>query len=156
MLKAARMSRREHGARTAARAAVREQRGGLLLEASIAIAIFSFGVLGLVNVLASSIRATDDARLRSEAAQIAHAITAEMWTMPATELDAQFAAGGAAFYAWRSKVAQLLPAATMSVELTEPGLSAQSRSVVVTITWLRPGSTERHRYVASAQIGRNA
>ncbi len=155
MLTASRMWHRKHRTAEAMPTVPRVQRGSLLLEASIAIAIFSFGVLGLLGVLASSIRAADEARLRSEAAQFAHAIVAEMWTTPATDLDARFAADGAAVGAWRNKVARLLPAATMSVGFAEPGLSAQSRSVVVTITWLLPGSTQRHRYVTSAQIGRN-
>jgi hypothetical protein len=78
-----------------------------------------------------------------------------MWTTPGANLDAQFAVGGAALDAWRARVVHLLPAATMTVDLGEPGLSAQSRSITVSITWLLPGSPERHRYVTSAQIGRN-
>jgi type IV pilus assembly protein PilV len=133
----------------------RRQRGAHLIEALIAIAIFSFGVLGLVGVLASSIRVTDEARLRSEASLLAHALIAEMWTTPGANLDAHFALGGAALDAWRARVEQLLPAATMKVDLDEPGLSAQSRSITVSISWRLPGSTERHRFVTSAQIGRN-
>ena len=133
----------------------RGQRGAHLIEALIAIAIFSFGILGLVGVLASSIRVTDEARLRSEASHLAHALIAQMWTTPGADLDRQFALGGVALDTWRARVAQLLPAATLTVDLDEPGLSTQSRSTTVSITWLLPGSTERHRYVTSAQIGRN-
>lgn len=131
------------------------QWGAHLLEALIAIAIFAFGVLGLVGVLASSIRVTDEARLRSEASHLAHALIAQMWTTPGANLDTQFAGGGAALEAWQARVAQLLPAATMTVDLGEPGLSVQSRSITVSISWRLPGSTEQHRYVTSAQIGRN-
>ena len=38
------------------------QTGSYLLEALIAILIFAFGVLGLIGLLASSIRVTNDAR----------------------------------------------------------------------------------------------
>jgi type IV pilus assembly protein PilV len=36
--------------------------GSALLEALVALLIFSFGVLGLIGILAGSIRATNDAR----------------------------------------------------------------------------------------------
>ena len=50
------------------------QDGSALLEALVAILIFSFGVLGLVGILAASVRATNDARYRAEAANLANAL----------------------------------------------------------------------------------
>ena len=47
------------------------QRGSYLLESLIAVVLFSFGVLALVGTLANSVRATNDARYRSEAANLA-------------------------------------------------------------------------------------
>ena len=131
------------------------QCGAHLLEALIAIAIFSFAILGLVGVLAHSIRATHDARLRTEAAQFAHAMIAEMWTTPATEVEARFATGGPALFAWKTRIASLLPEATTTVDFAGPSLSTRSRSAIVTIGWHMPGSAEQHRYVTSAEIGRN-
>lgn len=131
------------------------QRGAHLLEALVAIAILSFGILGLVGVLAHSIRATQDARLRTEAAQFAHAMIAEMWTTPATEVEARFATGGPALFAWKTRIASLLPEATTTVDFAGPSLSTRSRSAIVTIGWHMPGSAEQHRYVTSAEIGRN-
>ena len=66
-----------------------------LLEALIAMLIFAFGVLGLVGLMGSSVRVTNDARYRSEAANLAGAMIADMWTMTADEAKAQFGAGGA-------------------------------------------------------------
>ena len=40
------------------------QTGSYLLEALIAILIFAFGVLGLVGMIGTSIRVTNDARYR--------------------------------------------------------------------------------------------
>lgn len=131
------------------------QRGAHLLEALIAIAIFSSGILGLVGVLAHSIRATQDARVRTEAAQFAHAMIAEMWTTPTAEVEARFAAGGPALSAWKTRIAGLLPEATATVDFAGPSLSTRSRSAIVTIAWRMPGSAEPHRYVTSAEIGRN-
>lgn len=130
------------------------QRGSHLLEALVAIALFAFGILGLVGVLAQSIRATHEARLRTEAAALAQAMLAEMWTMPGAEIEAKFAAGGAAHGMWSARIASLLPAAVTTIDFPA-GLSAQSRSAVVSIAWSMPGAPTWHRYVTSAEIGRN-
>ena len=53
---------------------LRHQKGSYLLESLIAILIFSFGILGLIGLLSSSIRITNDARYRAEAANLASAI----------------------------------------------------------------------------------
>jgi type IV pilus assembly protein PilV len=136
------------------------QRGSFLLEGLIAILIFAFGILGLVGLLAGSIRASNDARYRTEAINLANAIVGDMWTTQAADLDTLFGVGGAKLLAWQTQAASLLPAATASnapkVDLAQPGLSAQSRSVVVTIFWQLPGATEQHRVVLTAQIGKNS
>jgi len=135
------------------------QAGSMLLEALVAILIFSFGVLGLVGILAGSIRATNDARYRAEASNLAQALIGDMWSTAATDLDAQFGTGGPKLVAWQSQVAGLLPSATGAnlpvVDLTQPGLSAQSRSVVVTMFWQLPGESARHQLLITAQIGKN-
>ena len=135
------------------------QRGVALLEALVAILIFSFGVLGLIGILAGSIRATNDARYRAEAANLANAVIGEMWATAAADLDAQFGTGGPKLATWRTQVAGLLPAASGAnapvVDLTQPGLSAQSRSVVVSVFWQLPGESVRHQVLITAQIGKN-
>ncbi|HVN35552.1 MAG TPA: hypothetical protein VMU96_09900 [Casimicrobiaceae bacterium] len=145
-------------ARRTRRASV-AQRGVALLESLIAILIFSFGILGLIGILIGSIRATNDARYRAEAANLAQALIGAMWTTRAADLDAQFGTGGPQLVAWQTQVANLLPSATgvnvPVVDLTQPGLSAQSRSVVVTLFWQLPGEPGRHQLLITAQIGKN-
>ena len=135
------------------------QAGSYLLEALIAILIFSFGILGLVGLLASSIRITNDARYRTEAANLASGMVADMWTMTSAQLDTQFGSGGSKLSQWQDKAAELLPQASGAnapqVDLTPAGLSPQSRTVVVTVFWQLPGEIARHQHVMSAQIGRN-
>jgi type IV pilus assembly protein PilV len=135
------------------------QQGVALLEALVAILIFSFGVLGLIGILAGSIRATNDARYRAEAANLANAVIGEMWATAATDLDAQFGAGGPKLTAWQAQVSGLLPSASGAnvpvVDLTQPGLSLQSRSVVVSVFWQLPGESVRHQVLITAQIGKN-
>jgi len=133
------------------------QRGSYLLEALIAILIFAFGVLGLIGLLGSSVRVTNDARSRAEAANIASALLADIWTTPPAQVATDFGNGGAKLAEWQTKAEALLPSAAahpISVVLT-PGLSSESRTVVVTVYWQMPGETELHRQVVSAQVGRN-
>jgi type IV pilus assembly protein PilV len=135
------------------------QKGSFLLEALIAILLLSVGILGMVGLLATSIRASNDARYRSEAATLANGMVADMWALNPAQLDAQFGGGGAKLTAWQAKAASLLPSADVAppnVDLTQPGLSLQSRTVVVTVFWQLPGSTEKHSYMLTAQIGRNS
>ena len=129
------------------------------MEAMVAILIFSFGVLGLIGILAASIRATNDALYRAEAANLANAVIGDMWATAAGDLDPQFGAGGPKLVAWQNMVANQLPSAggdnAPVVDLAQPGLSTQSRSVVVTVFWQMPGETTRHQVLITAQIGKN-
>ncbi len=134
------------------------QTGSYLLEALIAILIFSFGVLGLIGLLGSSIRITNDARYRSEAANLAGAMIADMWSMTAAQMDTEFGSGGTKLTAWQGKATALLPSAATyppTVDLAQPGLSPESRTVVVTVFWQMPGETEKHQHLMTAQIGKN-
>jgi type IV pilus assembly protein PilV len=140
------------------RSAPGRQTGSYLLEALIAILIFSFGVLGLIGLLGSSIRVTNDARYRSEAANLASAMIAEMWTMTATQMETHFGSSGDKLASWQDRAKALLPAADAKVDLkdAEPkGLSPESRTVVVTVSWQMPGETEKHQHLMAAEIGKN-
>jgi len=135
------------------------ERGSYLLESLIAILLFAFGILGLVGLLGSSVRVTNDARYRSEAANLASSMIAEMWTTTGnlSQLDANYGSSGSKIEGWQTKAKALLPSSgadPLTVELT-PGLSSESRTVVVTVSWQIPGETEVHRHKMSAQIGKN-
>jgi type IV pilus assembly protein PilV len=135
------------------------QAGSYLLEALIAILIFAFGVLGLVGLLGSSLRVTNDARFRVEASNLASAMIADMWTRSADQIEAEFGTGGTRLTeVWQPKAEDLLPGAAdnpITVNLPLAGLSAQSRTVTVTVYWQMPGESELHRHTMSAEIGKN-
>ena len=86
------------------------QKGSYLLEALIAILLFAFGILGLIGLLATSIRASNDARYRTEAANLANGMVGDMWTMTAAQMKTDFGGGGTKLIAWQSEAASLLPA----------------------------------------------
>jgi len=128
------------------------QTGSYLLEALIAILIFAFGVLGLIGLLGSSIRVTNDARYRAEAANLANAMIADMWTTTPANIDTFTSAK---LPTWTTKVAALLPGGMPpKVDIT-PGFSTESRNVVVTVFWQLPGESDSHQYITTAQIGKN-
>lgn len=136
------------------------QGGASLIEALIAILVFSMGILGTVGLLAYSVRASNDVRYRSEAANLAGAMVADMWTTKPAELDIKFGTGGSKLYTWQNRATALLPAPAsgppaVEVDLAQPGLSLQSRTVLVTVSWQLPGSSEVHSYLLTAQIGKN-
>jgi type IV pilus assembly protein PilV len=128
------------------------QTGSYLLEALIAILIFAFGVLGLIGLLGSSIRVTNDARYRAEAANLANGMVAEMWTTTAANIDTFTSTR---LPTWTTKVEALLPGGIAPDVTVTPGNSSESRNVVVTVSWQLPGEPDRHQHVMTAEIGKN-
>lgn len=59
---------------------LKSQSGVMLIEALVAILIFSVGILGIVGLQASAAKASTDAKYRSEAALLANELIARMWT----------------------------------------------------------------------------
>jgi type IV pilus assembly protein PilV len=57
----------------------RQQEGVFLLEALIAILIFSIGILGIVALGATAVSAQSDAQYRTEAARVADNIISAIW-----------------------------------------------------------------------------
>jgi type IV pilus assembly protein PilV len=131
------------------------QAGSYLLEALIAILIFAFGVLGLIGLLGNSIRVTNDARYRAEAANLANGMIADMWTTTTANIATDFGSGGTKLTKWTDKVAALLPGGIAPDVTVTDGLSTESKTVVVTVYWQLPGEAMRHQQVMTAQIGRN-
>lgn len=107
------------------------QNGVALLEALIAVLIFSLGVLGIVGLQATMIKSASDAKYRSEASYLAQQRIGEMWATPDDlagfiENDADISA------------TTLLPNARRSVAQTVTG------TYVVTIIWQQPGEGLRN------------
>jgi type IV pilus assembly protein PilV len=82
----------------------RAQSGVMLIEALIALLIFSLGVLGIVGLQSTATKVSGDARYRSEAALMANELIGKMWAgdrTPATMLAAYDSSqNGPAYQAW--------------------------------------------------------
>jgi type IV pilus assembly protein PilV len=141
-------------------AAPSRQRGGLLLEALIGLAVFSIGVLGIVALHAQSVRHLNDARNRDDAAHLAQSLIASMWAEdPATLAEHYDQERGGDGYVRFARLARRLPGTDLAgnapdVRVTG-GPSAASRAVSVAVHWQMPGDPIGHRYAITAVIGRN-
>lgn len=111
------------------------QQGVVLVEAMIAILIFSMGVLAVVGLQAAMIKNTADSKYRADAGYIAQQRIGTMWSNPdnlATYLETN------------TDISALLPG----------GLRTTAQSGVqytVTITWQQPGEAQ-HNFTTIASI----
>ena len=143
------------------------QTGVMLLEALIAILIFSLGILSLVALQATSIQLASDARYRTDASLLANKLLGQMWasaSTPAT-LRANFSSpDGAAYRSWRDhdvRASDALPgvaAAAGGGVSTLPEVTVDATGqVAITRFWRTPqmNPNERHRHVVTSQIVQN-
>lgn len=131
----------------------RRQAGVALLEAMIAILVFSLGLLGLAGFQALSIKAQGEAKARADAAFVANQIVGDLWSVDPGNLSScagTFVAGGVGCNnaPWGNRVAESLPNGKAEVVVV-------NTQVTITLTWKTPGMDEEHRYVHMANISRN-
>jgi type IV pilus assembly protein PilV len=123
----------------------RSQHGIMLLEALIAILIFSLGILALIGLQAQSIRNSSEAKYRADASFLANQIIGYMWSDPANFASYSHRptgavcepsgsdSGNANVSAWLANVAALLPGAAS--RLQSISVNALTREVTVRICW---------------------
>ena len=136
------------------------QRGMMLLEALIAVAVFSIGVLGNVALHAQAMRHVHAAQCRSEATHLVQALIGRMWAEDPAALAARYdATVGGDGYVEFSRAARHLPGASIPGNAPdvriEPGPAPSSRKVTVVVHWQFPGEPVAHRHGTAAVIGRN-
>jgi type IV pilus assembly protein PilV len=141
----------------------------VLLEALIAILLFSMGMLALAGVQAAAVKNASEAKYRAEASFLANQIIAQMWGEnpanlpsyqhnPTTQSPCNFAggaSGNANVTAWLGSTST---AGTVSGNL--PGASAAKQQIVVgagnvvtvTICWQPPSDPLPRSFVSVAQI----
>ena len=113
------------------------QQGVVLLEALIAVLLFSMGVLALVGLQAAMVKNTSDSKYRAEASFIAQQRIGLIWSDPANASNYLETAG--------TDISDLLPSGVRTV--TNPATD----QYVVTITWQQPGQPQ-HRFTTVATI----
>ena len=113
------------------------QQGVVLVEAMIAILIFSMGVLAIVGLQAAMVKNTTDSKFRADAGYIAQQRIGQLWADP----DNLPADGSTT----NPDISTLLPNGTLTI--TRAG-----NQFTVTVTWQQPGETAAHNYTTIASI----
>jgi type IV pilus assembly protein PilV len=152
----------------------KQQSGVFLLEALIAILIFSMGILAIVGLQAASVKASGDATYRTNASLLANELIGQMWSgnRVGTILQTNFqgdgdgegadagvvtADDGPLFTAWLPRVVAALPNGSATVQIT-PGAPGDlinlrtASTVTVTVRWLAPNDAVGHEYSAIVSI----
>lgn len=118
------------------------QKGVVLLEALIAMLIFSMGILALVGLQAAMVKNTSDNKYRADASFLAQERIGRMWANP-NNLGSFSCTDIASACA---DVSNILPNGTRTVTVAARGL------VTVNIAWRLPGS-DAHSFTTSTYIG---
>ena len=134
--------------RRAQSAAFAAQRGVMLIEALVAILIFTLGVVALMGLQANSIAQMSAAKYRTDASYLVSQIMGRMWVDQANITSYQ-SAGYVGRQGWDALVASTLPqgAATITVNGLPP-----AQMVTVAITWKQPEDPVTHSYGATERM----
>lgn len=150
----------------------KHQSGAMLLEALIAILIFSLGILGVVGMQAAAVNASRDSKFRSEAGLLVNELVGEMRTgeRVGTVLQTNFQGDGdqadatnvltdgPAYTAWATRVGSFLPGTVDNppqvtvATLGEVGPPRTSSEVNIVVRWRTPNETAVHSYSVTVQI----
>lgn len=128
-----------------------KQGGVMLLEALIAILIFSVGILALVAMQGLAINYTSEAKYRSDASFLANEIISQMWVDRANLANYAYPGGTAPELAtWITKVNNTLPQGatnppTVAVDVT-------TGTVDITVRWLPPNAEAARNYRTIAVV----
>jgi type IV pilus assembly protein PilV len=129
--------------------ALRLAAGFSLIEVLIAMLIFSIGVLGLVGLQASLVRAQANTKMRSDAAYLATDLISQMWADAKNLNSYSNCASYAPCEAWRNKVSDVLPQGAVTVAVTNT-----TGAVTLTIDWQPPNEVV-HTFSTTTSINPN-
>jgi type IV pilus assembly protein PilV len=154
---------------------MRREAGALLVEALVAILLFSVAILGLVGLQVVAIGTVRDTHYRSEASYLANQLVGLMWThldrrTPDAAIDTFCAFAMSATLApgcpvrvvgtpailqakadWLASVAKALPNADAAAQRVEVD-AIDGKRVVVTLSWRAPQDVAPRRHVVTANV----
>ncbi len=129
-------------------------RGGSLLDALLALLMFSLGMLALLRLLSSTLVESANAQYRNQASQLASSLVARMWTgdRSLSALQTRFGDPQAEEYqAWKRKVQATLPGT--DAPALQPVVSIDAkRTVNITLQWRAPSDRGPHQMQVQAVI----
>ncbi|HVK56289.1 MAG TPA: hypothetical protein VM532_14840 [Burkholderiales bacterium] len=140
----------------------KEQRGVMLLEALIALVIFSIGMIALMGLLAAAISHSGDAKYRADASFLANQIIGQIWSDRENALAYDYDGNAATSCSatsptvcnWLANVRQTLPGAageTQRIQITN--VAPDVNEITVTVRWRASQDQVTRRFVTSTQVG---
>jgi len=144
----------------------RSQSGVMLIEALVAIAIFSFAVLGIMGLQATAIRTVRDADYRAKASLFANQIVGQMWAdrfnVPTYALNASSAtcaegtntAANPVVTSWLAGLTDMANQGSLpgAADLLQQITVGANNTVTVTLCWQAPQDTAPHNFTLTTQI----
>lgn len=127
---------------------LKRQKGSILLEGLVAVAIFAFGFLALLGLQAASIKQSIQAKYRNDAALLANQIIGQMMVDQGNL--AAYAGSTSAKDTWQEQVAATLPNGAGTITIVDT--TATPRTATVTVTWRAPDETTSHSYVTATRL----
>lgn len=119
------------------------QGGGLLIEALIAVLIFSIGILALIGLQGVMLKNTMTNEFRAEAAYIAERHIGEMWANPANAIN---------FVDTAAVAVDQLPNGLRQVT----AVAGAANTFKVTIGWTAPGEVQEATTTATCALKDNS
>ena len=120
------------------------QQGVMLIEALVAILLFTLGIIAVMGLEANSILQVGQSKYRTDASYLANQILSMMW-VDQPDLASYLTPGSAQRADWDDQVSRTLPAGA--------GTITRNGSVVtVKVQWKAPKDIVTHQYVAVGNI----
>jgi type IV pilus assembly protein PilV len=121
-------------------------RGVALIEVLVAMLVFAFGVLALVGLQGSLLRAQTESKARADAAYLASEVLGKLWADPTRykTYGGNNCANVDACKEWQTKVGTALPGGQGTLEVV-------GSAVNVTVSWTAPGGNA-HQYVTHTTV----
>jgi type IV pilus assembly protein PilV len=146
-----------------------KQGGVMVLEAMMAILIFSLGIISLMSLQAAAIRLSGDAKYRTDAAFLASKLISQMWVAdPATLVNFNYnqtatadpcaptpGGGSAMMTNWLNTNFNLPGDTPGAPPLTKQRVTVNGNTVQVSFCWHVPGETNWHNYQAVSSVVKN-
>lgn len=138
-----------------------KQVGFSIIETMIGLLLFSIGILGMINMLAISMKVSSDASFRSEASYLSDQIIAQMWAdrsnLASYELNAGSKPCGVGANAsanlnvqnWLADVAHIPGTGNVIQQIL---LDPATNQVTVTLCWQAKANQPMHNYTSISSI----
>jgi type IV pilus assembly protein PilV len=132
------------------------QRGIVMIDALVAVVIFSIGIVGMITLQGQAVNLASAAKYRTDAAMMAEQVIGQMWASnnaTAGVLGTNFnSPAGVSYKAWAAKVQSASTGLPGAAGLAPTIVVDANNQVTVTVFWQAPSDANPHQYVTQTQI----